>query len=82
MRAGVALDYLFGYETDNWEGYFGNSGMDQHHSTASFGFYGGAGADMAVGKHRLSLTANYVYRNFGHYSMKAPMFTICLGWVF
>ena len=82
VRAGVALDYLFGYETDNWEGYFGNSGMDQHHSTASFGFYGGAGADMAVGKHRLSLTANYVYRNFGHYSMKAPMFTICLGWVF
>ncbi len=61
---------------------FGNSGMDQHHSPASFGFYGGAGADMAVGKHRLSLTANYVYRNFGHYSMKAPMFTICLGWVF
>ena len=82
VRAGVALDYLFGYETDNWDGYFGNSGMDQHHSTASFGFYGGAGADMAVGKHRLSLTANYVYRNFGHYSMKAPMFTICLGWVF
>ena len=82
VRAGVALDYLFGYETDNWEGYFGNSGMDQHHSTASFGFYGGAGADMAVGKHRLSLTANYVYRNFGHYSMKTPMFTICLGWVF
>lgn len=82
VRAGASLDYLFGYKTSNMEGYFGNSDMDNHTTTASVGFYGGLGGEMLIGKRRLSLTANYVYRNFGHFSLKAPMITINAGVVF
>lgn len=82
VRADASLDYLLGYKTENMDGYFGNSEKDNHHTSASVGFYGGAGGEMSLGKQRLSLTVNYVYRNFGHFSLKAPMLTVNAGLVF
>ena len=81
VRGGMSLDLLFGYDTKNFEGYYGNNHNENYHQTVSVGFYVGAGGDMAIGKHKLSLTGNYVYRNYGHYPLKAPMFTINLGLV-
>ncbi|MBQ6063027.1 MAG: hypothetical protein IJK42_03955 [Prevotella sp.] len=39
------------------------------------------GVEYMMGTHRLSLTGNYVMRNFGSFGFRAPMFTVNIGFV-
>lgn len=81
VRGGLTLNYLVGYKTENMLGYLGNADKFSESSTASVGFYAGAGAEVGVGIHRLSLSANYLLRNFGHFDFKAPLFMVNVGFV-
>jgi hypothetical protein len=44
-------------------------------------YYVGLGVESKLGTHKVSLTANYVMRNFGSIGLKAPMFTFMAGFV-
>ncbi|MBQ8656163.1 MAG: hypothetical protein IJ527_03785 [Prevotella sp.] len=81
VRGGLSLNYLLGYKTENLSGYYGNADTFLRKRTATVGFYGGAGVEFEVGTHRLSLTGNYIYRNYGHFDLNAPMVTFNLGFV-
>ena len=81
VRGGLSLNYLFGYKTENMNGYYGNSAKFIGTNTVSAGFYVGAGAEVGVGTHRVALTANYIYRNFVHFDFNAPLFVFNLGFV-
>ena len=47
----------------------------------SIRYYAGLSAEMKVGSHKVSLTGNYVMRNFGTIGLRAPMYTINLGFI-
>lgn len=80
LRAGVSLDYLFALETINMEGYHATNKVSLNKSFSPR-YYVGLGADALVGKHKVSLTANFVMRNFGSIGLQAPMFTFMAGFV-
>ena len=80
LRAGVSLDYLFGLETINMEGYHATNKVSLNKSFSPR-YYVGLGADALVGKHKVCLTANFVMRNFGSIGLQAPMFTFMAGFV-
>ena len=80
LRAGVSLDYLLGLETVNMDGYH-NTDKVSLDKSFSPRYYVGLGGEYMLGKHKVSLTANYVMRNFGSIGLQAPMFTIMAGFV-
>lgn len=81
IRGGVSIDYLLGFSTKHMNGYTGNTEAFSQHTTVSGRYYGGAGVEYMMGTHRLSLTGNYVMRNFGTFGFRAPMFTVNIGYV-
>jgi len=80
VRAGASLDLLMGMKTVRMEGYYD---MNKHvqDKSGSFRYYAGLGAEMKVGSHKVSLTGNFVMRNFGTFGLRAPMYTINLGFI-
>lgn len=80
VRAGVSLDYLFGMKTQHTEAYYDTNRKSQDKSFSPR-YYVGIGAETKVGTHKVSLTANYVMRNFGSFGLRAPMFTFMVGFV-
>ncbi|MBR5928939.1 MAG: hypothetical protein IKZ93_03020 [Prevotella sp.] len=80
LRAGVSLDYLLGLETENMDGYH-NTDKVSLNKSFSPRYYVGLGVESKLGTHKVSLTANYVMRNFGSIGLQAPMFNIMAGFV-
>ena len=80
LRAGVSLDYLLGLETENMEGYH-NTNKVSLDKSFSPRYYVGLGVESKLGTHKVSLTANFVMRNFGSIGLQAPMFNILAGFV-
>lgn len=81
VRGGLSLDYLLGLKTTDMYGYHETS---KYSNDKSFSprYYVGLGAETSLGTHKVSLTANYVMRNFGTIGLRAPMFTFVAGFVF
>ena len=80
IRAGVSLDYLLGLETEHMEGYHATNKVSLNKSFSPR-YYVGLGVESKLGTHKVSLTANYVMRNFGSIGLQAPMFTVMAGFV-
>lgn len=80
VRAGVALDCLFGLETINMEGYHATNKVSLDNSFSPR-YYVGLGAESMVGKHKVSLTANFWMRYFGTLGLQAPVFSLMAGFV-
>lgn len=80
LRAGVSLDYLLGLETENMEGYHATNKVSLDKSFSPR-YYVGLGVESKLGTHKVSLTANFVMRNFGTIGLQAPMFNILAGFV-
>ena len=80
VRAGVSLDYMFGLRTTHMEGYYN---MERNSTDTSFSprYYVGLGAESLVGKHKVSLTANFWMRYFGTLGLQAPVFSLMAGFV-
>ena len=80
VRAGVSLDYMFGLKATHMEGYYN---MERNSEDKSFSprYYAGLGAEAMVGKHKVSLTANFWMRYFGTIGLQAPVFSLMAGFV-
>ena len=80
VRAGVALDYLLGLKTENMSGYHDTNKVSLDKSFSPR-YYVGLGAETMVGKHKVSLTANFWMRYFGTIGLQAPVFSLMAGFV-
>lgn len=64
VRAGAIIDYLTGISTENLERYFIHTKEMTHTGMVLIGYYAGAGADFALGRHTVRLTAQLCRNGF------------------
>ena len=61
-------------------GYYDTEKVSQD-KTTSARYYAGVGAEYTIGSHKLSLTGNYVMRNYGTFGFRCPD-VHCLSWLY
>lgn len=81
IRAGYVANQMLGIKTENMERYKIGRHHQDFRTRLGSGFYVGAGADIAVGKHHLRVVANYLIHNNHDMAIltKSHAFTLGLG---
>lgn len=84
IRGGASINEMLGIETENMKEYKIGRHEQDFRTRLGFGYYIGAGADIAVGKHSIRVSANYVTHNNDDMAIltKSKAFTIGLGFCF
>lgn len=84
IRGGASINEMLGIETENMGEYKIGHNEQDFRTRLGIGYYIGAGADIAVGRHSIRVTANYVTHNNDDMAIltKSKAFTVGLGFCF
>ena len=77
VRGGLAVDQAISPKMEHLDAYHVGKGTDNIH--AAYGFYLGAGADVAVGRNVLRLTAEYKWSRASFSGFNSSYLALCAG---